>query len=91
MQDHAKKRVHIWSFKSNTKLSPRHPKWSRHCEGPSKLGPLKKRERFWVCLLGNLSFWVSGVESPLIFFTKKNKKKIKYNYTWLNCSISLIE
>ena len=28
-------------------------------------------------LLGHLSFWVSGVESPFIFYTKKNKNKNK--------------
>ena len=51
--------------------------------------PLKKK-RFLECFLGHLPFWVSGVEAPLIFYTKK-KKKTKYNYTRLNCSISLIE
>ena len=48
MQDHAKAKVHIWSPKSNTKLSPRHPQRSRHCEKPGKLG-LKKREKKILC------------------------------------------
>ena len=41
------------------------------CERPQKL-PLKK-ERFLECFLGNLSFWVSGIESSLIFYTKNKK------------------
>ena len=45
-------------------------KWG--CERPRKL-PLKK-ERFLECFLGHLSFWVSGMESPLIFYTKKIRK-----------------
>ena len=36
--------------------------------------PLKKK-RFLEFFLGHLSFWVSGVKSPLIFCTKKEKKK----------------
>ena len=39
------------------------------CERPWKL-PLKK-ERFLDCFLGHLSFWVSGMEWPLIFLYKK--------------------
>ena len=36
-----------------------------------KIRPLKK-ERFG-CFEGHLSFWVSSMESPLIFYTKINK------------------
>ena len=32
------------------------------------------QKRDLVTFLGHLSFWVSGVESPLIFYTKKKKK-----------------
>ena len=62
-----KTKVHIWSLKSNTKLSPRHPQWSCHYERPrQKKHPSKKRFEY---LLGHLSFWVSGIESPLIFLS----------------------
>ena len=41
---------------------------------------------------GHLSFWVSGVESPLIFlYKKKNKKKISTKLHDQNTSLSLIE
>ena len=44
--------------------------------------PLKKREIFG-CFERHLSFWVSDVESPLIFYTKK-KEKIKYKlHDWI--------
>ena len=36
-------RVHIWSLKSNTKLSLQCPQWSHYYERPRKL-PLKKRD-----------------------------------------------
>ena len=43
---------------------------------------ISKKERFFECFLGHLSFWVSGVKSPLIFYTKNKKnyilKKKKY-------------
>ena len=58
-QDHAKTKVHIWSLKSNTKLSPslvESPLW--------EMCPSKKRFGY---LLGHLSFQVNGMESPLIF------------------------
>ena len=38
-------------------------------------GPLKKE--IWVLVRAPL-FWGSGVESPLIFYTKKKIRKIKY-------------
>ena len=53
--------------------------------------PLKKREIFG-CFERHLSFWVSGVELPLIFFLyKKKEKKLNTKYMtklffsyWLN-------
>ena len=39
-------------------------------KSPSK----KEREIFVVCFLRHLSFWVSGVESPLIFYVQKIRK-----------------
>ena len=49
----------------------------RSCERPRKKN-VPKKKRF-VYLLGHLSFWVSGVESPLFFFNaKKEKEKTKY-------------
>ena len=42
------------------------------CERPRKKHPSKKRFGY---LLEHLSFWVSGMESPLIFFYKKYEKK----------------
>ena len=38
-----------------------------------KLGASQKRDLG--TFLGHLFFWVSGVESPLIFYTKKKKRK----------------
>ena len=43
------------------------------------------KKRFWY-FLGHLSFWVSGVELPLIFYTK-NKEKLIIKNKWLNCTI----
>ena len=37
------------------------------------------------CFLGHLTIWVSGVESPLIFYTKKKREK-KYNLHAQNTS-----
>ena len=36
------------------------------------------KKRFWD-FLGHLSFWVSGVELPLIFYTKNKEKLIIKN------------
>ena len=47
--------------------------------------PLNKEKRFLGALKDTSLFWVSGVELPLIFYTK-NKKKLIQN-TWLNCSV----
>ena len=72
MQDHAKTRVHIWSLKSNTKLSPRHPQWSRHYERLRKC--LSKKRDFWV--LFDAPFFLGkryGVTTYFLY--KKNKKK----------------
>ena len=44
----------------------------RDCERPVKV---LSKKRFSGCFEGHLSSWVSGVESPLIFYTK-NKKKL---------------
>ena len=53
--------------------------WSRHYERPPKLRVLKKRD---LCtFLGHHSFWVSGVESLLIFFIQKIRKINKYKFT----------
>ena len=53
-----------------------------------EIGALKKEMG---ALSGHLSFWVSGVESPLIFLYKKNKKKISKKLHDQNTSLSLIE
>ena len=50
-------------------------------------GPLKKE--IWVLVRAPL-FWGSGVESPLIFYTKK-KEKINTNYIFKSLQMSLIE
>ena len=57
--------------KSNMKLSPQHPHWSRHYERLG-LGSQKKEIRHW-----HLAFW-DHVESPLIFLLQK-KITIIYN------------
>ena len=44
------------------------------CERPPKFGASQKREIFYACFLRHLSFWVSDVESPLIFLCKKIRK-----------------
>jgi len=49
-----------------------------HVRDRGKLGLSKKREIF-ECFLRHLSFWVSGVELPLTFYTKI--RKTKYNMT----------
>ena len=36
-----------------------------------KLGASKKKKDLLECFLRHLSFWVSGVELPLIFYTQK--------------------
>ena len=36
----------------------------------------QKREIYFMCFLGHLSFSVSGVESPFIFYTKNKKNYI---------------
>ena len=36
----------------------------------------KKKKRFLGALERHLSFWVSGVESQLIFYIKKEKEKL---------------
>ena len=43
------------------------------CVRDRKIASQKKRFGY---LLGHLSFWVSGMESSLIFYTKNKKKKI---------------
>ena len=56
-----------------------------------EIRPLKK-ETFG-CFEVHLSFWVSGMELPLIFSykKKKKKKKIKKNLQDQNASLLLIE
>ena len=67
-----KTRVYNWSLKSNTKLSPRHLRWSRHCERPRSLkGALKKRFK----CLGHLSFGVIVSSRHLFFIQKKMKNE----------------
>ena len=56
------------------------------CERP-KLGCSQKRD---LGTLRHLSFWVSGVESPLIFLYKKEKEN-KYNYIFKILQMLLIE
>ena len=84
MQDHAKQRYifgHLSLIRSlalnmsSTEL----PRWET-----TKIGCLSKKRDFGVCFLGHLSFWVSGIESPLIFSIQKIRKT-KYTNTWLNC------
>ena len=73
MQDHAKTRVHIWSLKSNTILSPRHPQRSCHCEKLPKY--LSTKEIFGVLLRAPLFLgkWC-GVATYFFFFIKKKGK-----------------
>ena len=55
---------------------------------PSRVATMRDRQKFrgasqkkrFEYFLGHLSFLVSGVESPLIFYTKK-KEKTKYKNT----------
>ena len=50
-------------------------KYSHYCERPGNC--LSKNREIFECFLRHLSFWVSGVKSPLIFYAKKKKKKKK--------------
>ena len=87
-----KTRVYSWSLKSNTKLSPRHPQWSRHCERLGKLGALKKE--IWALLRARL-FLGKRCGVANYFFLQKRKKrkkeKTKYKIHDQNTSSSLIE
>ena len=47
------------------------------CERPQKKCPSKKRFGYF---LGYFSVWISGVESPFIFFMQKKKEKQKNKY-----------
>ena len=54
-----------------------------HCERLGENSHLViSKKRFWY-LLGHLSFWVSDVESPFIFYTKKKKKLNKTLHGWI--------
>ena len=61
-------------FKENTK-----GKWNHHCERPRWKVTLKKRDSG--TFLGHLSFWVSGMELPLIFLYTMNVQ-IVYKTPW---------
>ena len=86
--------VFCWSLKFNTKLSPRHPQWSRHCERLGKLGALKKE--IWALLRARL-FLGKRCGVTTYFFVQKRKKekkkkeKTKYKIHDQNTSSSLIE
>ena len=62
-------------------------KYIHYCERPGNC--LSKNREIFECFLRHLSFWVSGVESPLILYIyiyiyiikKFKKKKTKYNMT----------
>ena len=64
----------IGHLKSNVKLSPQHPQWSRHCERPQRKASLKKEIRvpFKAPLI--LSKWY-GVTTYFSLYKKKKKKK----------------
>ena len=75
MQDHAKTRVHIWSLKSNTKLSPRHPQRSHHYERPRRKCPSKREIQVPFRAPLFLGKWY-GVAT--FFFLCKKIRKNKY-------------
>ena len=58
-------------------LFSREPSNRTPCERPQKC--LSKKEIFEYFSI-HLSFWVSGVESPLIFLYKKHKKELNTKY-----------
>ena len=69
MQDHAKQGYifgHLSLTQSLALDIPSGVTTVRDLESASQ-----KREIYFVCFLGHLSFSISSVESPLIFFTKK--------------------
>ena len=71
MQDHAKQRYifgHLSLIRSLALDIPNGVATVRNLDES-----VHKKRRFGY-LLGHLSFWVSGMESPLIFYTKKKKK-----------------
>ena len=70
-----------WQKRPSKKRDLKEPQQNRHCERPQQKLSLKKRFGY---LLGHLSFWVSRIESPLIFSIKKKIRKAKYTNTWLN-------
>ena len=74
MQDHAKQGYTFVHLSLIRNLALDIPNEVATVKDRQNWVPLKK-ERFLECFLGHLSFWVSGVESPLIFCTKKEKKK----------------
>ena len=75
MQDHAKQGYTfghlslIWNLVLDIPSGVAGASQKRDC----KLGASQKRDLG--TFLGHLFFWVSGVESPLIFYTKKKKRK----------------
>ena len=75
MQDHAKQRNifgHLSLIRSLALNIPNGVATVRNLDES-----VHKKRRFGY-LLGHLSFWVSGMESPLIFYTKKKIRKTKY-------------
>ena len=74
MQEHAKQRYIFGHLSLIRSLALDIPSGVTTVRDLEKKCPSKKRFEY---LLGHLSFWVSGVESPLIFLCKKKKKKKK--------------
>ena len=75
MQEHAKQRYIFGHLSLIRSLALDIPSGVTTVRDLEKRCPLEKRFKY---LLGHLSFWVSGVESPL-FFKKNTKKKKKLN------------
>ena len=73
MQDHAKQRYIFGHLSLIRSLALDIPSGVATMKDLDEKASLKKRFGY---LLRNLSFWVSGIESPLIFlYTKKEKEK----------------
>ena len=82
MQDHAKQRYIFGDWSLIRSLALIIPSRVATVRDLDKKSPSKKRFGY---LLGHLSFWVSGMESPLIFlYTKKIRKNTNYKiHNWI--------
>ena len=74
----------VGHLKSNTKLSPRYPQWSRHCERLGKLGAPKKE--IWVLLRAPifLGKWC-GVATYFLYKKKEKHINTSYIFKILHC------